>query len=79
MKIKWRCLNGNKKIQIIDSLIKQAENADTLDGKHADEFATSSDVVNLQTLVGDESVSAQITNAVAQKSQVQIITWEVDD
>ena len=37
-------------------------------------------------LVGDKAVSEQITgvveplqNAVAQKSQVQIITWEADD
>lgn len=29
-----------KKIQLVGSLIRQAENADTLDGKHADEFAT---------------------------------------
>lgn len=68
-----------KKLQIIDSLIKQAENADTLDGKHAEEFAAASDVTNLQTLVGDVSVSEQINSAVSQKSQVQIITWEADD
>jgi hypothetical protein len=30
-------------------------------------------------LVGDISVSEQIDNAVAQKSQVQIITWGDDD
>lgn len=30
-------------------------------------------------LVGDTSVAEQITNAVSQKSQVQIITWEADD
>jgi hypothetical protein len=30
-------------------------------------------------LVGDTSVSEQINNAVAQKSQVQIITWGDDD
>ena len=33
----------------------------------------------LSNLIGDDSVSAQINNAVAQKSQVQIITWEADD
>lgn len=38
-----------------------------------------SKVDNMQTLVGDEAVSEQISNAVAQKSQVQIITWEDDD
>ena len=31
------------------------------------------------SLVGDTSVAIQIDNAVAQKSQVQIITWEADD
>lgn len=41
------------------SLPANGGNADTLDGKHADEFAAASDV--------------------AQKSQVQIITWEADD
>jgi hypothetical protein len=30
-------------------------------------------------LVGDTAVSEQIGEAVAQKSQVQIITWEADD
>lgn len=29
--------------------------------------------------VGDKTVSEQISEAVAQKSQVQIITWEADD
>jgi hypothetical protein len=33
----------------------------------------------LNTLVGDKAVSEQITEAVSQKSQVQIITWEADD
>lgn len=40
-------------------------NADTLDGKHASYFAPASDVNELQTLVGDESVSSQIDNALA--------------
>jgi hypothetical protein len=30
-------------------------------------------------LVGDTAISDQINTAVAQKSQVQIITWEADD
>lgn len=30
---------ATKKLQILNSIIKQAENADTLDGKHASEFA----------------------------------------
>jgi hypothetical protein len=43
-------------------------------------------IANLSTLVGNTAVSAQIASAVeeinsslSQKSQVQIITWEVDD
>lgn len=40
-----------------------SSNADTLDGKHADEFATASDVEALQTKVGDASVSEQINTA----------------
>ena len=36
-------------------------------------------VNNLSALVGRTAVSTQISNAVAQKSQVQIITWEADD
>ncbi len=42
---------STKKLQILDSLIKQAENADTLDGKHASDFAAASDVEALQTQV----------------------------
>jgi len=34
---------------------------------------------NLSTLVGDEPVSTQISNAVAEKTQVQMITWEETD
>lgn len=30
---------STKKLQLIDSLVKQADNADKLDGKHANEFA----------------------------------------
>ena len=70
---------ATKKLQIIDSLIKQAENADTLDGMHAEDFAVASDVADLQILVGEESVSNQIAKAIAKTSQVQIITWEDDD
>ena len=53
---------STKKIQILGSL-----NADTLDGKHAEEFALVSDI---ETLVED---------VIAKKTQVQIITWEADD
>lgn len=38
--------------------------ADTLDGKHADEFASASEVEALQAKVGDTSVSEQISSAV---------------
>lgn len=43
-------------------------NADTVDGKHANEFATATDLAALQTLVGDTAVSAQIATAVASKA-----------
>lgn len=56
---------STKKIQILGSL--GMGDADTLDGKHASEFATPSDV------------SEQISNAISQMSQIQIITWEADD
>lgn len=36
-------------------------------------------VSDVSKLVGDVAVSTQIDNAIAQKSQVQIITWEADD
>lgn len=36
-------------------------------------------VENIEKQVGDTSVSEQITEALAQKSQIQIITWEDDD
>jgi peptidoglycan/xylan/chitin deacetylase (PgdA/CDA1 family) len=49
---------ATKKIQILDSLIKQAENADTLDGKHASEFALASDVESLQSKVDNMQESA---------------------
>lgn len=70
---------ATKKLQIIDSLIKEAKNADTLDGKHAEEFAAASEVETLKSQVGDKSVSEQINTAIAQKAQIQIITWESDD
>lgn len=61
-----------KKLQILDSLVKQAENADTLDGKHAAEFANADDmdtaqsnISDLRTLVGDTAVSEQISTAMA--------------
>ena len=37
---------GTTKLQLLNSTIKEAQNADTLDGKHADEFATPEYVDN---------------------------------
>ena len=70
---------ATKKIQILDSIIKQAENSDTLDGKHAEDFALASSFNELKNLVGDTQVSTQIENAIASSAKVQIITWEADD
>ena len=55
---------ATKKIQILDSMIKQAENANTLGGRSASYFAVASEVNELQQLVGDTSVSTQISTAV---------------
>ena len=41
--------------------------------------AAASEVTALKSLVGDTAVATQISNAVAQKSAVQFITWEADD
>lgn len=57
---------STKKLQILDYNIKQAENADTVDGKHANDFAAASDVSALQVKVGDTSVSEQISTAISE-------------
>lgn len=69
---------STKKLQIIGNLGSNVELDATLaqEGKAADAKAVGE---KFATLVGDTAVSEQITNAVEQKSQVQIITWEVDD
>jgi hypothetical protein len=69
---------STKKLQIIGSIGGNVELDDTLleAGKAADAKAVGDKFADL---VGDEAVSEQINNAVAQKSQVQIITWEDDD
>ena len=61
---------ATKKLQIVDYTVKQAENADTLDNKHASDFASATDMAtaqsnisDLQTKVGDSSVSEQISTA----------------
>lgn len=58
---------STKKLQIVNNLITEASNADTVDGKHASDFAVASDVATLQTLVGDTAVSTQISTAIASK------------
>lgn len=45
-------------------------NADTVDGKHANEFAAVTDLATLQTLVGDTAVSVQINTAMAGKVDI---------
>lgn len=55
---------STKKLQILDSMIKQAENANTLGGRSASYFAAAHEVNELHTLVGDTSVSTQISTAV---------------
>lgn len=49
-------------------------NADTLDGKHAYEFASASDISDLRTKVGSSSVSEQINNALANFSSGKTLT-----
>lgn len=63
---------ATKKIQILGSLGRG--DADTLDGMHANEFAT---LEQLESFA--EDVEYQISNAVSQRSHIQIITWEADD
>lgn len=59
-----------KKLQVLDYKI----NADTLDDKHASDFASASDMTeakdnidDLQAKVGDESVSSQIATSIENK------------
>lgn len=84
---------STKKLQILNSVIA-TDTALTKSGVAADaksvgdalagkqpvgDYALQSDINTLEALIGDTSVSEQITEAVSQKSQVQIITWEADD
>ena len=66
---------STKKLQIVGGM-----NADTIDGKHAIDFATATDmgaaqnsISDLQTKVGDISVSEQISNAIADKQQTPLV------
>lgn len=67
-----------KKLQIVDSLIKQAENANTLGGKSAEEFALASEVTALQTQVGDSSVAEQIGAALQEFEATGLADGSVD-
>lgn len=45
----------------------------------ADKSDVEASLNAVSILVGDTSVATQISDAISQKSQVQIITWEDDD
>ena len=53
------------------SLPAAGGDADTVDGKHASDFAAASDVAQLQTLVGDTSVATQISTAIVDKANTE--------
>ena len=55
-----------------DFIPAQAENANTLDGKTAEEFALTSDVESLQSQIGDQPVADQIINVV---SKIDTSKW----
>lgn len=73
---------STKKIQILNSTVKQAQNADTLDGMHADEFATANDVESKQSQHNAVTItlsasgwndSAQVINVVGVTSTNTIV------
>lgn len=51
--------------EIPDSLPADGGNSDTVDGKHASDFAAASDFNSLKELVGTTKVSEQIDNAIS--------------
>ena len=69
---------ATKKLQIIDKIVKTDDTL-TQSGVPADSKVVGDVIDAVSTLVGETAVSEQIANAVAQKSQVQIVTWEADD
>lgn len=74
----WTGFYPHVKIDSTLSLSGQAADAKVV----GDALATKADksvVDTLEGLVGETSVSEQIETAIAQKSQVQIITWEEND
>lgn len=68
---------ATKKLQIIGSIGNS--DADTLDGKHASEFASASDIAELQTLVGDISVAEQINTAIVDAGVLTIDTTDAEE
>lgn len=64
---------STRKLQIIGDF---NSNADTLDGKHASEFASASDVEQLQIKVGDMTVSEQLDAAIA---ELDMLTVDITD
>ena len=77
---------STKKLQVLDYKIKQAENADTVDNKHASDFASATDmstaqnnISDLQAKVGDTPVSTQITNAISSNRIVYVQNEEPVD
>ena len=82
----WEEVSGGSSVEVDTSLSIEGAAADAkavgdaLAGKQpVGDYASASDVEELSAKVGDTAVSEQITAAVAQKSQVQIIKWGVDD
>ena len=70
---------STKRLQVLDYTIKQAENSDTLDNKHASDFASAADMIaaqsdigDLQIKVGDTDVSTQIDNAISNNNVFKI-------
>ena len=61
-------------IDLGDGATGVSMNADTLDGNHASYFATASDLADLQTLVGDTSVTSQISEALTNFSSGKTLT-----
>lgn len=67
---------STKKLQILDSVIKEAQNADTVDGMHASDFVSADD---FEALVGDTSVSEQIVSILQEKADVYMQNDEPED
>jgi hypothetical protein len=83
----WENVSGTSghthtKGDIIDfpsSLPANGGNADTLDGKHAEELASAVDVNNLKGLVGDSKVSEQISAAIKSKADSGHIHEDINE